>query len=117
MKKSLDILILMILPLFFCSVFAKDIPVYNLNSNGAYILQINHRPFDLAVSNTDILKVSVVTDLFSTNSQLVLETFKEGISYITYKANDNSQTIKVLIDNKSNVDLVEIDKFVVNRSE
>lgn len=112
MKKLFDILILAILPLFFCSVFAQDVSVYNLNSQNAYILAINGRPFDLSVSNPDVLKVSVVTDLFSTNSQLVLETFKEGISYITYRLNDKEQVAKILVDNKSVVDLIELDRPV-----
>ena len=110
MKKLFTILILTIIPRFFCFVFAKDISVYNLNSDGAYILSINHRPFNLSVSNEEVLKVSVVTDIFSTNSQLVMQAYKEGISYITYESNNKECVIKVLVDNKSVVDLVEIDK-------
>ena len=117
MKRLLIILTLIILPLFLGSVFAKDTPVYNLHSEGVYLLSVGHRPFDLSVSNTDVIKVGVVTDLFSTNTQLVLQSVKEGISYITYKVDDKEYVIKILVDNNSNVDLIEIDKPVGKRNE
>jgi len=109
MKKKLVLTILIFSQILGCA-FAKNESVYNLNTNNAYILALNHRPFDLSVSNQDILKVGVVTDLFSVKSQLVVETLKEGICYITYKSEEKDYVIKILVDDKSNVELIEIDK-------
>ena len=108
--KKIILFILIIFPQIFSSVFAENNSVYNLHTNNAYILDLTVRPMDIQITNNSIIKVEVVTDLFTTNSQLVIQTFDEGISYITYKSNEKSHTVKILVDNKSDVDLLEIDK-------
>lgn len=108
--KKIFLFILIILPQIFSSVFAEDSSVYNLHTNSAYILDLSNRPKDLQVTNPSIIKAETVTDIFSTDSQLVIKTFDEGISYITYKFDEQAFTIKILVDNKSTEDLLEIDK-------
>lgn len=109
MKKFL-LFILITLPQIFSIAFAEDSAIYNLHTNNAYILELTVRPMDLQITNNSIIKAEVVTDIFTTNSQMVITTFDEGISYITYKSNNKPYTIKILVDNKANVDLLEIDK-------
>ena len=69
------------------------------------------RPIDLQVTNSEVIKAESVTGIFTNDSHLVIKTFKEGISYISYKANEKVYTIKILVDNNANVDLIEIDKI------
>lgn len=116
MKKTVlfTITALIINLLCFSITFAaeKSTSVFNLHTDGAYVLDLNYRPMDLQITNKNVVNAEAVTDILGTESQLVIRTFDEGISYITYKSNNIVYTIKVLVDNKEPVDdsLLEIDK-------
>lgn len=100
--------------LFSTALFAaeKNTSVLNLHTDGAYILDLSSRPMDLQITNKNVINAEAVTDILGAESQLVITTFNEGISYITYKSNNVIHTIKILVDNKEQVDenLLEIDK-------
>ena len=112
MKKIISIVIISIISQLFCTVFADDTKVINLHTNGAYILDLKYRPLEMNVSNKNVINAEVATELYSPQSQLVIRTYDEGISYITYKIKNQKAVIKVLVDNNAPVDneVVEIDK-------
>lgn len=85
---------------------------FNIHTDGAYMISINERPLELKVTNEKVIRVEVITDLYSPESQIVIRSFGEGISYINFKTRTKSHSIKVLVDNNSPVDtdLTEIDK-------
>ena len=116
MKKFTVLLVTIILTQVFSMALSQDVKVYNMHTDKAYIIDLDVRPMDLQITNSNILKATTVTDIFSNNSQLIIETFKEGISYISYKFKDKSYTVKVLIDNNAEQDesLMELDKIKEN---
>ena len=96
-----------------CPALCQNIDrVINLHTDCAYMLGINERPIELKVSNEKVIRAEVVTDLYSPESQIVIKSLEEGISYITFKTKSKPHSIKVLVDNKSpaDKDLTEIDK-------
>lgn len=89
--------------------------VLNLHSEKTYVIDIEGRPNDIQVSNKRISTVNSTTELYSDESQLLITTSEEGISYVTYKIKNVTKTIKLLIDNKADEDpnlwvLDEVDK-------
>lgn len=112
MKRLILLLIMTLIPQFLFSAFAEQVRVINLHSDGAYILYVDNRPMELDVSNKNVIDAEILTELYTPESQLVIRTFQEGISYITFKLKNKSNTIKVLVDNKAPVDkdVIEIDK-------
>ena len=86
--------------------------IINLHTDGAYIVGLDERPIELKVSNEKVIRAEVVTNLYSPESQIVIKSLEEGISYITFKTKSKPHSIKVLVDNNSPVDkdLTEIDK-------
>lgn len=112
MKKLILVLIMTIMPQLFFSAFAQQTRVINLHSDGAYILNMDNRPMELDISNKNVVNAEVLTELYTPDSQLVVRTFQEGISYITFKLKNKPNTIKVLVDNRSPVDkeVIEIDR-------
>ena len=86
--------------------------VINLHTDGAYLVGLSERPIELKVSNENVIRAEVVTDLYSPEAQIVIKTLEEGISYITFKTKSKPHSIKVLVDNNSPIDkdLTEIDK-------
>lgn len=112
MKKIILILTMLLLPQFFSHASAQEpVKTINLHSGAAYILDFDKRPIELQVTNPRILKAEVTTEIFSEESQIVIRTYEEGISYITFKNGNTPKTIKVLIDNKAPLDdsVIELD--------
>lgn len=111
MKKLLTVLCLSMLFTVSQAFALNPQKTINLHSDGVYILNVEKRPQDIQVTNPRILEVTSTGDIFSANSQLVLTTQEEGISYVTYKQGDITYTIKVLIDNQEEVDssVIELD--------
>jgi hypothetical protein len=91
---------------------SEDDNVLNLHAGNSYILFLDERPLNLQNSNTRILKVDLVTNVLDNNSSLLITAVEEGISYITYKINEETKTLKILIDNNSQDDknLIKLDK-------
>lgn len=112
MKKLILILIMTLIPQLSLCAFAEQIRIINLHADGAYILNLDNRPMELNVSNKNVINAEVLTELYTSDSQLVLRTYQEGISYITFRLKNKLNTIKVLVDNNAPVDkdLIEIDK-------
>lgn len=83
----------------------------NLHANCSYILDLEKRPIDLQVTNPRILEADSTTEIYSQQSQLMLTTLDEGISYVTFKLGNIHHTIKVLVDNNEEIDssVTEID--------
>lgn len=83
----------------------------NLHTNTSYILDLDKRPMDLQITNPRILEAEATTDIFSEQSQLMLTTREEGISYVTFKQGKINRTLKILVDNNEKVDesVIEID--------
>lgn len=113
MKRIILVLILTLLCQSTSFAAEKNTSVFNLHTDGAYVLDLDSRPMDLQITNKNVVNAEAVTDIIGTESQLVITTFNEGISYITYKSNNVIHTIKILVDNKEDVDenLLEIDKI------
>ena len=86
--------------------------VLNLKTDNSYIIPLKNRPQDLQNSNTKIVNVDAITGITAEDSSILITTFEEGISYITFKENDIPITIKLLIDNKAEQDknLMILDK-------
>ncbi len=117
MKKFFLTITIIIFSIFIYScqkpAFCQNVDrIVNLHTDGAYILEMNERPIGLKVSNEKVIRAEVVTDLYTTESQIVIKSFEEGISYITFKTKSKPHSIKVLVDNNSpsDKDLTEIDK-------
>lgn len=110
MKKLISALLL----LFTIQTYAFSIETektINLHSNSSYILDLKKRPIDLQVTNPRILEADSTTEIYSEQSQLMLTTTDEGISYVTFKQGNINHTIKVLVDNNEKIDssVTEID--------
>lgn len=116
MKKLIILFTTIILTQVFCVALSQNEKVYNMHTDKAYIIDLDVRPMDMQITNFNVLKVTTVTDIFSNNSQLIIETFEEGISYISYKFKNKSYKVKVLVDNNSKQDenLMELDKIKEN---
>lgn len=112
MKKLILLTIILILSQLFLFAYAEENDVLNLHSNNSYILELNTRPFDVQITNPRIIKTEITTDLYTNNSQLILTTIQEGISYVSYKTNNIIRTIKILVDNQAPITqtVIEIDK-------
>lgn len=116
MKKSFLIhtaIILAVICTCLCPAFGQNAEkVINLHTDGAYMIGLSERPIELKVSNENVLRAEVVTNLYSPESQIVIKSLEEGISYITYKTKSKMHSIKVLVDDNAPVDkdLTEIDK-------
>ncbi|MBS4760811.1 MAG: hypothetical protein KHX03_08960 [Clostridium sp.] len=113
MKKLLLFLSLLILPQFLINAHAIESgAVLNLHTNESYILDLKQRPKDIQNSNPRIVKAESVTEIFTTDSNLIITTYEEGIAYITFKLNEKNTTIKLLIDDKADEDkgLLKLDK-------
>ena len=110
-----------LLTLFFILMLQNSAQVYaldtqktiNLHSDNVYILSLDARPKNIDVSNPSVVEVTSTSDSFTQTGQLVFNTQQEGISYVTYKygRNNDSATIKVLVDNRQAVDasVIELD--------
>lgn len=108
-KLMLTTLILLTAP---ACAFALDTEkVLNLHTNSSYILDLDKRPMDLQVTNPRILEAEATSDIFTEQSQLMLTTSEEGISYVTFKQGKVNHTLKILIDDNEKVDdsVIEID--------
>lgn len=83
----------------------------NLHTNSSYILDLEKRPMELQITNPRILEAEATTDIYSEHSQLMLTTFNEGISYVTFKQGKINHTLKILIDNNEDLDksVIELD--------
>lgn len=106
-------IILIVICTCLCPAFCQNAErVINLHTDGAYMIGLSERPIELKVSNENVLRAEVVTNLYSPESQIVIKSIEEGISYITFKTKSKQHSIKVLVDNNSPVDkdLTEIDK-------
>ena len=112
MKKIILILILTLISQAVSFAAENSPSVINLHTDCAYVLDLDSRPMELQITNKNVVNAEIVTDILGVESQLVINTFNEGISYITYKANNITYTIKVLVDNQEPEDknLLEIDK-------
>ncbi len=112
MKKNIFITLILSLILGWNSFSSAATDVINLHTDSAYIMSVQNRPMQLKVSNENVIKAEVVTDLYTPESQIVIRSFEEGISYVTFKIKGTMQTIKVLVDDKAPVDknLTEIDR-------
>ena len=112
MKKMILALAVFLSVQTFCSVFAVEVnKTINLHSGCAYLYNLDKRPMDMKVSNPNVLKSEAVTEIYSPESQRVLTTLEEGISYVSFKQGGKPYTIKFLVDDKQPVDasVVEID--------
>ena len=83
-----------------------------MHTDNNYILFLDNRPINLQNSNTRILKVDLVTNILDNSSSLLFSTIGEGIAYITFKLDNQTKTLKILIDNNAEEDknLVKLDK-------
>lgn len=93
--------------------------VMNLHTNEAYVVDLNARPMELQNSNPRIVKTEAVTDIYPEDSSLLINTFEEGISYVSFKLNGKLKTVKILIDDKGVEDegLTKLDKIEDNKKE
>lgn len=113
MKKLLSLLIILITTQINSTAQAIESgAILNLHTKESYVVDLNARPKDLQNSNQRIVKVDVVTEIETTDSDLIITTFEEGIAYITVKLNEKNVTIKLLIDDKGDEtqDYIKLDQ-------
>lgn|SRR5574344_1630850 len=113
MKKLILTLILLLIPnLYSCAFGIESDKTINLHSENAYILELPQRATNIQITNPRILEAEINTDIFTNDAQIILKTSDEGISYLSYKTDNKTITVKVLIDNNADVDdsVIEIDQ-------
>lgn len=111
MKKLL--LILTALILMPVQVYAiENGAVLNLKTGNSYILPLQKRPLKLQNSNPRAVCAEAVTNIEEADTSLLITTFEEGISYITFKQKNSEITLKLLIDNQAEEDknIIKIDR-------
>ena len=91
--------LLLIVSLFFmfqAQVFSvESVCDLNLNSNNSYILILPYRPLELKSSNNEVVRVESVTNFDEDDSSILITTFKEGISYISFMQKTKEITSKL----------------------
>ena len=104
-KKILFLLMLMFISNVFSTANAVEPKqVLNLHTNESYVIDFSARPKFIKNSNTQIVKAESITDIFSQDASLLITTFREGISYISFQLNNKEVTLKLLIDNNAQED-------------
>ena len=115
--------LLLIVSLFFmfqAQVFSvESVCDLNLNSNNSYILILPYRPLELKSSNNEVVRVESVTNFDEDDSSILITTFKEGISYISFMQKTKEITYRFLVDDlsKEDISLIKLDKFIMPKTE
>ena len=110
MKK---IFLAFIITIFAIPVFAiENNSVLNLKTGNSYIIPLNYRPMELQNSNSRIVTAETVTGIVAEDSSFLITALEEGISYLTFKKDNEKVTVKILIDNNAEEDknLIILDK-------
>lgn len=112
-KKSIIFTLIFLCTLFntIGTAFAVQTKNLTLKNDDEYILFMDSRPMQIQISNPRLVKVQVVSDIFNTDSKVIIKTYDKGTTNIFLKTKTDGLMLNVSITDKANLNdnIMQID--------